>query len=303
MTYDDLVQASRDNKGQKQRYKTEIGPTLAQQLLDGRPLIEEFGYHQIPFDKTLLTQYSTDMTEGKWKYGINNIGLHLLKGKLIPVNGNHTLQSIVNSGVVVVMDVYVNVPVEEFPLYDVKGMGRSAAEQLFAQFKDLTKGQCVVLGDFIPKAYLAIEHNALGVQKATTVSDQTIKDFYVAHRDDALEATNFVLEETGFRPNIVALVYFLCLRRGLLTPSVVEFLSDLRSGVPSRKNNPAHKVLAKAQRLGKNFRQTNITATLFYVANTLIVTANKSIGNLMEDETPWAIRDPKVKARAAKAGV
>src|SRR5271156_4744233 len=134
MTYDDLVQASRDNKGQKQRYKTEIGPTLAQQLLDGRPLIEEFGYHQIPFDKTLLTQYSTDMTEGKWKYGINNIGLHLLKGKLIPVNGNHTLQSIVNSGVVVVMDVYVNVPVEEFPLYDVKGMGRSAAEQLFAQF-------------------------------------------------------------------------------------------------------------------------------------------------------------------------
>jgi hypothetical protein len=301
LTYDDLVQASRDNKGQKVRYKTEIGPTLAQQLLDGRPLIEELGHHQIPFDKTLLTQYTNDQLEGKWRYGVNNIGLHLYKGKLIPINGNHTLQSVVNSGVVITMDVYVNVPVEEFPLYDVKGMGRSAAEQLFAQFKDLTKGQAGVLGDFIPKAYLAIEHNALGVQKATSVSDQTIKDFYLAHKADALEATNFVLEETGFRPNIVALVYFLALRQGLLTNSVLEFLSDLRSGYASRKNNPASKVLAKAQRMGKNFKQRNITATIFYVVNNLL--EGKSIGNLLEESTPWFVRVPSPKrTRSASAG-
>lgn len=304
MTYDDLVQASKDNKGAKARYKTDIGPTLAAQLLEGRPLIEEFGHHQVPFDNSLLAQYTQEMLDDKWSYGINNIGLHLYKNRLIPVNGNHTLQSVINSGKVIQMDVYVNVPVEEFALYDVKGMGRSAAEQLFAQFKELTKGQCVVLGDFIAKAHLAIEHNSFGIQKASTVSDQTIREFYLRHREDALEATNFVLEEKGFRPNIVALVYFLCLRQGLLTNSVLEFLTDLRDGVPSSKKTPAFKLLGKARAQGKNFRQKNIIGSIFYIVNSLL--DSKSIGNLMEMSTPWMVVEPvkkTKKARAAAAGV
>jgi hypothetical protein len=305
MTYDDLVQASKDNKGQKQRYKVEIGPTLAQQLLDGRSLIEDFGFRQVPFDKNLLTQYTNAQTEGEWEYGVNSINLGFHKGKLVPINGNHTLKSVTLSGKVITIDVWVNTPIEDFPKFDNKGMGRTLAEQLYTQFSELTKAQSAIIGDFIPKAVLAIEQNAFGKVSASTVSDQTSTAFFVSTKDDALEATNFVLaSKCYFRPNTVALVYFLGLRQGLLTEEVVAFLTDLREGVPSRKNNPAFKLLKKAQRMGKNFRQREIQATMFWVANKLIEGAD--IGNLGMEEAPFSLRAPLVlrpkRARGAKAG-
>jgi hypothetical protein len=157
----------------------------------------------------------------------------------------------------------------------------------------------------LPKAYLAVVENALGKTKPSTVSDETIRKFYNEVKKDADEATEFVLQTKGFRPNIVALVYFLCLRQGALTTEVLSFLTQLRD-MEIKKGTPAHLVLARALTQKKNFNQRVVQSVIFWVVNRLL--EGKAIKNLLEEPLPLSIHAPSPKsptrrrAKAAAAG-
>jgi hypothetical protein len=297
-TYNELVAKSKELDGKKERFKIAVNPALAQEILDGRELLEDFGLRQVLLVKILLKQYTEAMHTEQWKYGIGSISLALHRGRLIPINGNHTLKSIVASGTTQWMEVFLNAPIGDYVVQDNRGVERAPAEKLYTEFPDITTQQSLILGSIIPRAVLAIVSNTLGRDSAGIISDATTNEFFKNNKGDLLEAVNFVLSEKGlYRPH-VALAYFLTLRQGVLDGPVLEFLSELRDGVPSRRNTSGFKFIRKMNREGKKFKQCNALRCIFYIVNRLL--EGNKVGGVYEESAPFSIRVP-IKRRTAKA--
>jgi len=270
------------------RYIVSITPAMAQELIDKNPeRLSELGLSQRRINPSSVRQYEQQILSGQWAGMIDPI--HLAKNGAV-INGQHRLLAVKQANVAIVNDVVKNTPPEWFSKFDTGHRTTKDALDISNE-KDSP-----IKASLMPMIYAYFQ----GQLKTYHVTDVPVTEsvrLAEEYRDEIEEAITFS-KDAEFKRTFVAFMYFVLNRTEHLR-KVKPFLEQFKDGTGTTKGCPAQRLRRKISYFGRNIRNKELLAKMFYVVNCII--EDKKVGQIRSD---WSFKlsdGPVVKVKKKKS--
>ena len=246
-----------DNK--VERYRVTITPSMAQELMDNNVArLKELGLVPRAVSAARVRQYTEEILTGEWAALVDAI--HIAPNGAV-LNGQHRLQAIIAAGKAVVLDVVKNTPPSWYVKFDTGH--RTTGDDLTIGQANYSKNKA----SLVPLVWAYFE-GKVGTYLVEEVSGRkavSIDRDYGVELDEAIEFS----KDADYKANYVAFMYFI-LKRADHLDTCLSFLEQFKDGANMKKNSPAMKLRNKIVKYGRNIRNKELLAKMFYVANRII---------------------------------
>lgn len=247
---------------EKQRYKTTVTPGMASGWLsDNDQKMAALNLKQRPIKRVDVDALKEKILTGNFSWGINSISL---ASNLAVLNGQHTLLAVVETGMSITIDVWYDVPREDFAKFDSSVSARTLPQILAIQ----QESEPQLKSQLVP-IILAYNSGTLSSFKKTATAAEMVLKCLEDERDDIEAAIEFA-KDADYKPAVVAFMHYAYSRKGLLTKDVNAFLLGFASGANLRPGSTALRFRTYVQEQGRDLRERKMYGVFFKVLNRVL---------------------------------